>query len=89
MPKICPSTVIVISPTSRFPRPQAKIDDVRLAVAIDQDIARLDVAMNDPLLVSVLQGVGDLDHHLGGVAGVSRGAEPFVRSAPSMKSLTM
>src|SRR5262249_19120416 len=40
---------------------QAEVDDPRLAVAVDQDVRRLDVAVKDALGMCVGQRLGDLD----------------------------
>jgi hypothetical protein len=38
-----------------FPQSQAEINDVRIAIVVDQDVAGLYISMNQPLLVSVMQ----------------------------------
>ena len=38
---------------------QAEVHDVRLAAAVDHDVAGLQVAMDHALLVGVVQGLGD------------------------------
>ena len=40
---------------ARFPLGESEIGDVRLARAVDQDVAGLQVAMNDALLMGVMQ----------------------------------
>ncbi len=56
---------------------QAKIHDVRLAFEIDHHVARLEIAMDDALLVGIVQGAGDLSAKLGGLArGEALGREP-------------
>src|SRR5438034_1090686 len=49
-----------------FSECQPKIDDVRLAVAADQDVARLHIPMDESLLVGVVQGVRDGGDKFGG-----------------------
>ena len=41
---------------------QAEVGDLHAALAVQQDVLRLDVAVDDALLVGVLQGVADLRH---------------------------
>jgi hypothetical protein len=38
---------------------EAKVGQVRLAVGVEQDVARLDVAMEDAVLMGVIDGAGD------------------------------
>ena len=42
----------------------AEVEDLRLTRLVDQDVARLEVAMDDAALVGVLHGVADLRHQL-------------------------
>ena len=44
---------------------QAEIDEVRLAFGVDQDVARLDVPVDQPLLVGVVERPGQCGHQLG------------------------
>ena len=48
-----------------FSQCQPEIDDVRLAVLADQNVARLDVPMHQSLLVGVVQGLGHRRHQFG------------------------
>src|SRR5438105_3214598 len=41
-----------------LPERQSEISDIRLAGGVQQDVARLDVAMDQPLTVRVMEGVG-------------------------------
>ena len=43
---------------------QAEVGDVRIAVRVDEDVARLEVAMQDAALMGMMDRPGDLDHHL-------------------------
>jgi hypothetical protein len=57
---------------------QAEVGDVRRSVLVDQDVRRLEVAMDHAMLVRVLQRQRDFDHHLGGFAEGDRlHVEPF------------
>ena len=49
-----------------FPECQPEINDVRLAVVADQDVARLHIPMDESLLVGVMQGVSDGRDQFGG-----------------------
>ena len=63
-----------ISPSARDldfaarPLGQAEVGDVRLAGGIDQDVARLEIAMHDARLVGEVQGVADGGQQLGRLA---------------------
>ena len=46
---------------ARLPLSESKIRDVRLTRAVDQDVARLQVTMNDALLMGVMQRLADFD----------------------------
>ena len=48
---------------------QAEVHEVRLALGVEHDVARLEVAVDDAGLVGVLEGVGDLRAELGRLAG--------------------
>ena len=49
-----------------FPECQTEIDDERLAVFADQNVARLHIPMHKSLLVGVVQSFGDGRHQFGG-----------------------
>ena len=42
---------------------QAEIHDDRLALLVDHDVGRLQVAVHDPVVVCLLQGQGQLADH--------------------------
>ncbi len=48
---------------------QAEVGDSRVSVPVEQDIGRLEVAVNDPALVGVADGIGDACNQLGRLAG--------------------
>ena len=68
---------------------QAEVGDVRLVVGVEQDVGRLQVAVQDALLVGVLDGPGDGD--AGSAAAARPGSGPSAsccaRLRPSMKSM--
>jgi hypothetical protein len=49
---------------------QAEVHDDRLAPAVEHDVARLEVAMDHPVAVRLLQGQGDLAHQGDGLLGL-------------------
>ena len=53
MPRIRPSSVI--GDLARLPLGQAKVHDVRLALGVEHDVARLEVAMDHAALVGMVQ----------------------------------
>ena len=61
--------------SSQVPEPYRSVP-VGRAGLVEQDVRRLDIAMEEAALVGVLQGVGDLEADAGDVAGVgeTRGA---------------
>ena len=63
---------------------QSEVDDLGdgpVVVALDQDVRRLQVAMDDPLLVRVLHGRADLAEQRQPVREAERGARRSSRSA--------
>ena len=65
---------------ARFAAGQAEVHEVRLAVAVDHDVGRLQVAMDDALLVGMVQRVGDLGAQLGRfAAGELLAGEPVAQ----------
>src|SRR5437764_689675 len=56
------------------PPGQAEVADLGRAVLCQQDITRLEVAMDDPFLVGVLHGAGQGADQGGGPARLPRGA---------------
>ena len=48
---------------------QAEIGDVRFAVGVDEDVLGFDVAVDDAVLVGIMEGVGDRGTKTRGVAG--------------------
>ncbi len=50
-----------VSPSEPFDLGQAEVGDPDVAGDVEQEVGRLDVAVQDPLLVGVGQGLGDLD----------------------------
>jgi len=65
VPKIWPSS---------GPLGEAEVHDARRAVRTDPDVGRLDIPVHDPLLVGVLQGLGDVGDPLRCLT--RRGASP-------------
>ncbi len=63
---------------------EAEVGDVRPALAVEEDVRRLDVAVDDAVVVGVLQGVGHLGDELGRPAGIDGGlcAAPLPGSRP-------
>ena len=45
-----------------FPQRQPEIDHERLAIFVQQDVSRLHIPMNEPLLMGVVQGFGHRRH---------------------------
>ena len=52
-------------PLARQPLGQAEVGHVRLAGAVEQDVGRLEVAVEDAALVGVVHGAGDGRQQLG------------------------
>ena len=57
---------------------ETEIDNVGFAGVIDQDVGRLQVAMDDPLQVSMVDGVGDPCHHSDPRRKVTLPTEPAI-----------
>jgi hypothetical protein len=52
------------APISRHPFGKTEVENLRVPALGDEDVCRLDVAVEDPLPVSGVQSVGDLDPEL-------------------------
>ena len=66
---------------AHFAAGQAEVHEVRLAVAIDHDVGRLQVAVDDALLVGMVQGIGDFRAQLGRfAAGELLAGEPVAQA---------
>ncbi len=70
---------------------QAEIDQVGTALAIEHDVFRLDVAVDNPLLVRVTQRFGQGMHNFDRTAQIQRMAREavFASVCPSMKADAM
>ena len=67
------------------PLGQAEVGDVGVVLVIQQDIGRLQVAMEDAALVGMVNGIGDLRHDPRGLAGFSlRSPRAFSMPRPSI-----
>ena len=65
------------------PLGQAEVGDLRRAVGVEQDVGRLQVAVDDPDAVDRADGAGERGHQLGGLAGRHRRAgQPLGERAP-------
>ena len=51
---------------------QPEVGDLHPAPLVDEDVLRLDVAMDDPLVVGELQGIANLRHDGQGLLGRHR-----------------
>ena len=72
-------------------RGQAEIDEPHPSTRVHQHVLRLDVAVDYPGLMGVLQGLGDLRHEVEGIALGERTLFPSRRCrklAPSTYSIT-
>ena len=69
-----------------LPQGQAEIGHERLAAGVEQDVARLDVPMDQPLLVGVVQRLGHRRHQFRRFARRKAGSALILvaRSLPSM-----
>ena len=68
-----------------FSQSQAEVGDMGLALVVDQDIARLDVSMHKPLLVGIVQCLGDGGHQIRASAAEKPGLLSLIaRSVPSI-----
>ena len=61
----CPREARATTAEVLVPQRQAEIDEVRLAFGVDEDVARLDVPVHQPMLVGVVQRLGQRGHQLG------------------------
>ena len=57
-------------------RGDAEVHDLELAFVVDQDIARLEIAVDDALFVRGGHAAGDLVQNLETVAGIRNGGFP-------------
>ena len=58
--------------STRGPRGEAAVENLRLVLRRDEDVARMDVAVDDALAVRLGERVGDLHGEVGGAARIQR-----------------
>ena len=67
---------------------QAEVGDLHPALLVQQDVLRLDVAVDDAVVVGVLEGLADLRHDGQGLLGASLPASSSRRRfTPSTNSM--
>ena len=69
------------------PLGQAEIGDLGDAIAVEEDVGRFEIAVNDPNPVSGLDGLGECRNELGGrSACLGRAVQAIFERAPSSSS---
>ena len=67
---------------------QSEVGDPRIAIAIEQDIGRLQITVNHVVLVGILDGLTDTADQIGGLsAGSGPSARRWERLCPSTKPI--
>ena len=82
MPRIWPVSVSEWSARVGEPLGQAEVGHERRSGRVDQDVRRLQVAVQDAVLVGVVDGAGDVEQ--AGDLGRARRRGCLAREAPSM-----
>ena len=67
---------------------QPEIGDPDRSLVVDQEIGRLDIAMDDTVMMGMSQRLGRLQTHLGDPAEVGRAARRFERRQSLFELLT-
>ena len=68
------------------PLGQPEVGDVRPALLVEQDVGRLEVAVQDAALVGVVHGRGDLGHQPRHGPGIAGGLRPGAARLPPVRS---
>ena len=66
------------------PLGQAEVGDLRLALPVEQDVGRLEVAVDDAALVGVVDGLGHLGHQPGRLARRQRAVGGLLGQAAAL-----